>query len=195
MQRRSSRIQRCRLIQRCCLSSQVLSPAHLQHGISECRGDSGGGFGYVYTFLLHTVIVVLVGVLVSCVPIPTSHYSVPFSRPTFSLAALNGGFGDGYMWRPHTIVAACWCVGFLCPHSNVPSFSSFLLLNFQPGSSEMGEGVILMGFLEMGTCGCSTPLLLLVGVLAFCVPIPTSHFFSSFLSLIFSLAALRWEKG
>ena len=89
LQRRRRRIQRRRLIQRCCLSSQVLSPAHLQPGISECRGDSGGGFGYVYTFLPRTFIVVLVGVLVSCVPIPTSHYSVPFSRSTFSLAALS----------------------------------------------------------------------------------------------------------
>ena len=50
------------------------------------------------------------------------------------------------------------------------------MLNFQPGSSELGEGVILMGFLEVGTCGGSTPLLLLVGVLVFCVPIPTSHY-------------------
>ena len=89
LQRRRRRIQRRRLIQRCCLSSQVLSPAHLHHCISECRGDSGGGFGYVYMFLSHTFIVVLVGVLVSCVPIPTSHYSVPFSRSTFSLAALS----------------------------------------------------------------------------------------------------------
>ena len=40
------------LIQRCCLSSQVLSPAHLQHSISECR---------------RTFIVVLVGVLVFCI--------------------------------------------------------------------------------------------------------------------------------
>ena len=43
----------------------------------------------MYTFLLCTFIVVLDGVLVSCVPIPTSHYSVPFSRSTFSLAALS----------------------------------------------------------------------------------------------------------
>ena len=71
------------------------------------------------------------------------------------------------MWRQCTIVAACWCVGFLCPHSNVPLFIFFLLLNFQPGSSELGEGVILMGVLEMGTCGSSAPLLLLVGVLVF----------------------------
>ena len=60
-----------------------------QPGISECRGDSGGVFGYMYTFLLCTFIVVLVGVLVYCVPIPTSHYSVPFSPSTFSLAALS----------------------------------------------------------------------------------------------------------
>ena len=128
-------------IQHCCLSSQVLSPAHFQPGISECRGDSGGGFGYVYTFL----------------PI------------TF-------------------IVAACWCVGFLCPHSNVPLFSSFLSLNFQPGSSELGEGVILMGALEIGTCGSCTPLLLLVSVLVFCVPIPTSH-----CSVPFSRSTFAWQ--
>ena len=89
LQRRRRRIPRRRLLQRCCLSSQVLSPAHLQHGISECRGDSGGVFGYVYMFLSSTLIVVLVGVLVSCVPIPMCHYSVPFSRSTFSLAALS----------------------------------------------------------------------------------------------------------
>ena len=73
IQRRRRCIQRCRLTQRRCLSSQVLSHAHLQHGISECRGDSGGGSGYVCMFLSRTFIVVLVGVLVSCVPIPTSH--------------------------------------------------------------------------------------------------------------------------
>ena len=39
--------------------------------------------------------------------------------------------------------------------------------------------MILMGALEMGTCGGSAPLLLLVGVLVFCVPIPTSHYSSS----------------
>ena len=32
-------------IQRCCLSSQVLSTAHVQPVISECRGVLGGGFG------------------------------------------------------------------------------------------------------------------------------------------------------
>ena len=48
-----------------------------------------GGYGDVYTFLPHTFVLVLVGVLVSCVPIPTSHYSVPFSCSTFSLAALS----------------------------------------------------------------------------------------------------------
>ena len=83
----------------------------------------------------------------------------------------------------------------ICALSNVPLFSSFLSLNFQPGSSELGEGVILMGVLEIGTCGGRAPLLLLVGVLVFCVPIPMSHSFTSFLSLNFSLAALRWEKG
>ena len=91
----------------------------------------------------------------------------PFQRPIIQFLSLtqlsawqlrvgrrgdfDGGFGNGNMWRPRTCVAACWCVGFLCPHSNVPLFSSFLSLNFQPGSSELGEGVILMGFLEMGT--------------------------------------------
>ena len=103
--------------------------------------------------------------------------------------------GDLNVLQLHTCVAACWCVGFLCPHSNVPLFSSFLSLNFQPGSSELGEEVILMGVLEMGTCCSSTPLLLLVDALVFCVPIPTSHYSSSFLLLNFSLADLSWEKG
>ena len=67
------------------LASNAAASAHR----SECRGDYGGGFGYVYTFLPSAFIVVLVGVSVSCVPIPTSHYSVPFSRSTFSLAALS----------------------------------------------------------------------------------------------------------
>jgi len=48
-----------------------------------------GGYGDVYMFLSRTFVVVLDGVLVFCVPIPTSHYSVPFSRSTFSLAALS----------------------------------------------------------------------------------------------------------
>ena len=86
----------------------------------------------------------------------------------------------------HFYCCACWCVGFLCSHSNVPLFSSFLSLNFQPGSSELGEGVILMGVLEIGTCGGRTPLLLLVGVLVSCVPIPTPHGqLASLLSFIF----------
>ena len=38
LQRSRCRIQRCCLIQSCCLSSQVLSPPHLQPGISECMG-------------------------------------------------------------------------------------------------------------------------------------------------------------
>ena len=67
----------------------------------------------------------------------------------------------------HVCCCACWCVGFLCPHSNVPLFGSFLSLNFQPGSSELGEGVILMGALEMGTCGGCAPVLPPVGVLVF----------------------------
>ena len=37
-----------------------------------------------------------------------------------------------------------------------------------------------MGFLEMVTCDSSTPVLPLVGVLVFCVPIPTSHYSSSY---------------
>ena len=37
-----------------------------------------------------------------------------------------------------------------------------------------------MGALEMCTCGGCPPLLLLVGVLVVCVPIPTSHYSSSY---------------
>ena len=94
--------------------------------------------------------------------------------------------GLGGLWRrvhvpaAHVCCCAFWCVVFLCPHSNVPLFSSFLLLNFQPGSSELGEGVILMGALEVGTCGGRAPVLPLVGVSVFCVPIPTSHYSSSY---------------
>ena len=48
-----------------------------------------GGYGDVYTFLPCMFVVMLVGVFVFCVPIPTSHYSVPFSCSTFSLTALS----------------------------------------------------------------------------------------------------------
>ena len=82
-----------RLLDGHCSAAAVAAAARFQRAASahrsECRGDSGGGFGYVYTFLPRAFIVVLVGVLVSCVPIPTSHYSVPFSHSTFSLAALS----------------------------------------------------------------------------------------------------------
>ena len=88
-------------IQRCCLSSQVLSPAHLQPGISECRGDSGGDFGDVYTFLQCTFIVVLVGVLVFCVPIPTSHYSV-------LLLIFDGLFFSNNVRRPFEYSTVGW---------------------------------------------------------------------------------------
>ena len=79
LQRRRRRIQRCR--SHPTLLPQLTGPFP--------RSSSAWGFGYVYTFLPRTFIVVLVGVLVYCVPIPTSHYSVPFSRSTFSLAALS----------------------------------------------------------------------------------------------------------
>ena len=37
---------------------------------------------------------------------------------------LKGDAVDKIVEYAHTIVAACWCVGFVCPHSNVPLFSS-----------------------------------------------------------------------
>ena len=70
----------------------------------------------------------------------------------------------------------CWF--FVSPFER-PIIQFLSLAQLQPGSSELGEGVILMGVLEMGTCGGRAPLLLLVGVLVFCVPIPTYHYFSS----------------
>ena len=51
-------------------------------------------FGDVYTTLQSTFVVVLVGVLVFCVPIPISHYSVLFSSSTSAWQLWVGRRGD-----------------------------------------------------------------------------------------------------